>query len=230
MDRDLVFSLRERNYAQTKLALLQAAIRKIEDRPLADISVKELCEAVPVSELTFYNYFSKKTDLLVYYIQIIALETAWYLNNAVKSKTSLEMIEACIDFLARKVAAEPLMMSETLAFFGQEREHPELGALSNVEQVLAFPNLPGIEELDVHDSRIESLVEPYLRKAIASGELPKELDVNEVLLMVTSIFTGLVMNLHLTEPELIKPLCQRQLRLLWTALRAEAAEEHTKDI
>jgi AcrR family transcriptional regulator len=225
MDRDTVFSLRERNYAQTKLALLRVAIRKIEERPLSDISVKELCEAVPVSEMTFYNYFPKKTDLLVYYIQISALETAWYLKNAVKNKASIEMVEACFDFLVRKVVAEPLMMSETIAFFGQERENPDFGVLSNVEQVLAFPNLPGIESLEVHDSRIETLVEPYLAQAIASGELPKELDVNEVLIMVTSIFTGLVMNLHLTEPELIRPLCQRQLRLLWTALRVEAKKK-----
>jgi AcrR family transcriptional regulator len=222
MKRETAFSLQERNYAQTKLALLRVAMRKIEERQLSDISVKELCEAVPVSEMTFYNYFSKKTDLLVYYIQISALETAWYLEHAVKNKTPIEMVETCFDFLARKVAAEPLVMSETIAFFGQERETPNFGVLSNVEQVLAFPNLPGIETLDVRDSRIESLVEPYLAQAIASGELPKELDVNEVLIMVTSIFTGLIMNLHLTEPELIRPLCLRQLRLLWTALRLEA--------
>lgn len=226
--RDL--SLRERKHAQTKLALLRTAIRKIQEKPLSALSVKELCDAVSVSEMTFYNYFPQKSDLLVYYIQIMILEAAWYLENALKQKTALEMVEACVDFLARKLAAEPLVMSETISFFGQEREPPDFGALSRAEQVLAFPNLPGIEELEVHDIRIETLIEPYLRQAIEQGELPQESNLNEVLLMVASIFVGLVMNLHLTEPELIRPLCRRQLGLLWKALRIESQEKSTDNL
>lgn len=229
MNRDLVFSLRERNYAQTKLALLRVAIGKIQTRALADISVKEICEVVPVSEMTFYNYFPKKTDLLVYYLQITMLETAWYLHNAVKNKAALGMVEAYLDFLIRKVVAEPLMMTETFAFFAQEREQPDFGVLSKVEQVLAFPHLPGIETLDIPTSRIDVLLEPYVRQAIVQGELPESLDVHEVLMMVMSIFIGLVMNLHLTEPELIRPLCRRQLRLLWKALRLEVEEDTLPD-
>ncbi len=226
MNRDIAFSLRERNYAQTKLALLHVAIEKIQKRSLADISVKEICEAVPVSEMTFYNYFPRKTDLLVYYIQVISLEAAWYLQHAVKHKTHLEMLEECFDFMARKLAAEPLMMTETLAYLGQERQQPAFSVLSKAEQILAFPNLPGIENLVVKDANIETLITPYLQQAIQQGELPQNSDVDSVVLMCVSIFVGLVMNLHLTEPERIRPLCRRQLRLLWKALRIESDEEN----
>jgi AcrR family transcriptional regulator len=225
MNRDTAFSLRERNYAQTKLALLRVATEKIQTRPLADISVKEICGAVPVSEMTFYNYFPRKTDLLVYYIQVITLEATWYLQHAVKQKTHLEMVEECLDFMARKLVAEPLMMTETLAYFGQERQPPEFTPLSKAEQILAFPNLPGIEDLEVKDVRIETLIESHLRQAIQHEELPKGTDLKSIVLMSVSMFAGLVMNLHLTEPELIRPLCRRQLRLLWKALRAEAKEK-----
>jgi AcrR family transcriptional regulator len=222
-------SLREKKYAQTKLALLRAAIKKIQENPLSAISVKELCEAVPVSEMTFYNYFPKKTDVLVYYIQVTMLEAVWYLQHAVKNKTHLEMVEECFDFLARKLVADPLVMTETLAYFGQERKLPEFPALSQAEQTLAFPNLPDIEQLSVENTRLETVVEPYLEQAIQHGELPSTLALNTVVLMSFSIFTGLVMNLHLTEPELIRPLCRRQLRLLWKALRAEAEEEKSHE-
>jgi AcrR family transcriptional regulator len=226
MEEDTPISLRERKYAQTKLALLHAAIEKMREKPLEAISVKELCDTVPVSEMTFYNYFPKKTDLLKYFIQITFIEMAWYLQYAVKNKTNLEMVEELVDFLARKVVGNSFIMTETLIHFGQERKKPEFEQISKAEQLLAFPDLPGIEEVHVKDTRLETMVEPYLRQAIEQGELPKNLDLNTVVLMTVSNFIGLVINLHLTEPELVRPLCRRQLHLLWKALRAEAEEKY----
>jgi AcrR family transcriptional regulator len=224
MEENTPISLRERKYAQTKLALLHAAVEKMKEKRLEAISVKELCETIPVSEMTFYNYFPKKTDLLVYYIQITFIEMAWYLQHAVKNKTNLEMVEELFDFASRKVIANPFVMTETLSLLGQERKNPEFEGLSRAEQLLALPDLPGIEEVDVKETRLETMIEPYLRQAIEQGELPEGTDLNTAVIMTTSIFAGLVMNLHLTEPELIRPLCRRQLRLLWKALRTEAEE------
>lgn len=224
MGEDTSISLRERKYAQTKLALLHAAIEKMKEKRLESISVKELCEVIPVSEMTFYNYFPKKTDLLKYFIQITFIEMAWYLQYAVKNRTNLEMVEELVDFIARKVVGNPFVMTETIVLFGQERKKPEFKQISKAEQLLAFPDLPGIEEVHVEDTRFETMVEPYLRQAIEQGELPKNLELNTVVLMTVSSFIGLSINLHLTEPELIRPLCRRQLRLLWKALRAEAEE------
>jgi AcrR family transcriptional regulator len=218
-------SLRQRKHAQTKVALAQAAMERLRKNRLDDISVKELCETIPISEVTFYNYFPRKTDLLIYYIQVISLEAAWYLQHAVKEKSSLEMVEECLDFMGRKLAAEPLMMTETIAYFGQERQPPEeFKLLSKVEQILAFPNLTGIEDLAMKDMGIDALIKPYLEQAIQDAELPQSLKLSSVVLMCASIFVGLVMNLHLTEPERIRPFCRRQLRLLWKALRVEKEE------
>ena len=224
MNEALDFSLQERDYARTKLTLLRVAIAKIHTRPLAEISVKEICKTVPVPEMAFYTCFPRKTDLLIYYFQVIGLEAAWYLRHALKHKTCLEMVEESFDFLARKLAAEPLMMTEALAYLGQERQRPDFEPLSKAERLLAFPNLIGIEELDVKDTRIETLIEPYLEQAIQQGELPRNLDLDTIVLICMSIFVGFVMNLHLTEPKRIRPLCRRQLRLLWKALNDEFEE------
>jgi AcrR family transcriptional regulator len=223
MDKDAVSLLQERNYAQTKLALLRAAIAKIQTRPLSDISVKEICEAAGVTETAFYQHFPKKTDLLLYYFQVIGLEASWYLQHGIKHKTALEMVEACFDFMSRKLAAEPLMMTETIAHFAQERQPPDFIALSQAERILAFPNLTGIDALEIADARIETLIKPYLVEAIRAGELPADSDLDATLVLCLSGFVGLVMSLHLTEPALIRPLCRRQLRLFWNALRHEAA-------
>lgn len=221
MNEDTNIPLRERKFAQTKLALLKVAIEKMKMKPLEAISVKELCEATMISEMTFYKYFPKKTDLLVYYLQVVVLEIAWYLQHGVKSKTNLEMVEECFDLAIRKMFGNLSVMSETIAYFAQERELPEFQALSKAEQMLEFPHLPGIEEVQLKDARLETLVEPYLRQAVADGELPATTDVNTLLIMAVAIFTGLVMHLHLSQPELVRPLCRKQLQLLWKALRTE---------
>lgn len=201
-----------------KLALLRVAIEKMQEKPLDAISVRELCAAADTQEIRFYTYFTNKTDLLRYYFQITVIEIAWYLRYAVKNKTNLALIETLFDFTARKVMGYPSIMSETMLYFARERRRPEFGALRQTEQLMVFPNLPGIENIHVEDTSLEALVEPYVRQAIDQGELPPQTDVPTVIRLITSIFTGLVMNLHLTEPELIGPLCLQHLQLLWKGL------------
>ena len=54
------YPLRERKYAATKAALLDAVLARLHDQTLDSISVKEVCREVPVSEATFFNYFTSK--------------------------------------------------------------------------------------------------------------------------------------------------------------------------
>ena len=225
MDEQNTYRDRESDAIQTKLTLLRAAIERMKTQPLETISVRELCAAASTPVATFHTYFTKKTDLLEYYFQISILEIAWYLENAMKDKTNLGLVEALFDFAARKVIGYPSIMSEAIIYFATERGRPDVAALSEAEQVLAFPHLPGIDQIQIENSSLESLVLPYLQRAVEQGELPPQADVMTVLRMTTNIFIGVVMNLHLTEPELICPLCRRQLQLLWKALWAEATEQ-----
>jgi AcrR family transcriptional regulator len=222
MSRNNTLIDQEREAIQSKLAILKASIEKMKVQPLETISVRELCEAAAATETVFYTYFTKKTDLLEYYFQITAIEIAWYLRHAVKAKTNLALVEALFDFTARKVIGYPSIMSETMLYFARERRRPNFATLSQTEQLLAFPNLPGIEEIQITNTSLEAMVEPYVRQAIAQGELPPQTDVPTVIRLTTSIFTGVVMNLHLTEPELICPLCRKHLQLLWKALWADS--------
>ena len=69
--------LRERKSARIKLALLDAALERMLKRPFAEITVKELCEAVEISEVTFFNYFHAKNELLRYYLRLWSVEVFW---------------------------------------------------------------------------------------------------------------------------------------------------------
>ena len=85
--------LRQRKFARTKLGLLEAAMAAIRDRPLDEVTVRELCEAVEISPAGFFNYFPKKTDLLVYYVQLWSIEMAWHGRRLAEQRGGLAAIE-----------------------------------------------------------------------------------------------------------------------------------------
>src|SRR5215210_4290457 len=82
-------SLRERKFAKTKLALLRAAVTRLEQKRLSEITVKELCEHVQVSEATFFNYFPRKDDLLHYFTRIWTLEVLLHARQAAGADAGL---------------------------------------------------------------------------------------------------------------------------------------------
>ena len=60
------FSLRERKFARTRLALAEVVTNHLENAPLEALSVRALCERAQISEATFFNYFPKKEAIVVY--------------------------------------------------------------------------------------------------------------------------------------------------------------------
>ena len=71
-------SLREKKFARTRLALAQATTNHLEAAAFETLSVKALCERVQISEATFFNYFPRKDDLIVYLDHLWTLELNWY--------------------------------------------------------------------------------------------------------------------------------------------------------
>lgn len=219
-------SLRERKHAQTKIALVQAIMEELKEKRLKDISVKEVCETIPISEVTFYNYFPKKTDVLLYIIQLWGIEITWYLQQWEAEKSNLEIIEAFFDHVVHQIEMNPQVLNEALGFFAQKREEPSLEDLSVAEKLLAFPDLPGIEQIQIpgSPSKRQQLLAPYIRRAVECGELPQETDIETFSNILSSILIGVMMHLHRTDLTQIRSTYRTLLRLLWKGLWAEATE------
>ena len=222
--------LRERKYAQTKVTLAKTTIERLKKNRLKEISVKELCDSIPISEMTFYHYFPQKTAVLIYIMKLWYLETIWYLKQWEKESCNLEIIEALFNFTARKLGDHPLVLKEVIAFFSQKRGDVYFEELSMAEKLFAYPGLPGIEYIMIPKKpREKSIMMPYVENAIACGELPKESDSELIGNILRALYTGALMVMYECGTLELSLTFHRMFRLLWKGFHAEASEnaDHT---
>src|SRR5210317_2229251 len=100
-------SLRQRKFAKTRLALAEAVTHHLEAASFDSLSVKALCERVQISEATFFNYFPRKEDLIVYLDRLWTLELNWYGRQAAAQGNRLPVIEALFRYTAIQIQKKP---------------------------------------------------------------------------------------------------------------------------
>ena len=68
------FGQRELKKAKTKLECLKAMHILSKNKSFKDIKAKDIASAVAITEMTFFNYFKTKEELLLYYMRMGVIE------------------------------------------------------------------------------------------------------------------------------------------------------------
>lgn len=210
-------SLRERKAANTRVGLLEALLSRLDDRPLADIAVKELCSEVGISQATFFNYFPDKTGLLVFFLGLWSVEMAG-LIVAHDRDDPLGAIQAVFLETARQSDAHPGAQAEIVAF--QARYVADTPpTITDADLLRAYPDRP--ELLDVpRDAGLERLLAPLLQRAIELGHLPAHTDPMTAMMGIATVFFGVAV-LRRQVPGLPAEVAYgTQLQWIWQGLRA----------
>ena len=213
-------SLRERKFAKTRLALAEAATNHLEAAAFESLSVKALCDRVQISEATFFNYFPRKEDLIVYLDRLWTLELNWYGKQASAQQQGLAVIDSMFRYTAIQIQKKPGLMGEIIAYEARSRERHSGLDITTAERMMAFSDLPGI--VDLADDSLESLLKESLQKAINLGELPENTAMATAMVGMVSIFYGVPLAMQHGNAAGIGAMYRQQLAILWGGLRAVA--------
>ena len=209
------FPLRERKHAKTKVALTMAFVERLKSARLDDISIKEVCDSVEVSEGTFYNYFPAKIDLIYYYQQLMDLKIIWGTQRGAKKDSFLHRIDVMVDVLVKEIN-HPYLLYEIISIFVGQKVRPQSVNISLAERSYAFPKSKGIE--DVPAMSLEDFLYNNLEEAAKQGELPKRVDLNDVLVMLMTIIVGAPLAISYDNFNALGSHYKKQLSFLWKGL------------
>lgn len=208
-------ALRDRKAAQLRLDLMHALRSRLETRSLDEISVRELCAAVEVSEGTFFNHFPSKAALAFYFVQLWSIDAGFHARAAAPNGARAA-IEAIFSATAREAQAHPRVMAEIIVL--QARKPPDLKPrrIGPVERALAFPDRADLDALG--DQGLPSLLPPLIERAIQAGELPARTDRQAAFLALVNVFFGVPLVLGPSAPTRIGRAYRKQLDVVWKGL------------
>ena len=179
--------LRERKYAATKAALLDAVLARLDDQTLESISVKEICHEVQVSETTFFNYFDSKQAVIFYLVQLWSITAGWEMQQTLaQGGTHLDAICTLFDLTAEQVVQSPGVMGEIVAWQALNRDKVVFAPLTAAEYALHFPDQKDSEQRQAQG--IDQLLGAQLQAALQDGELPADSDLPALALALMAIF------------------------------------------
>jgi len=217
------YSLRQTKYAKTKIALARAFLKRLKSTRLQDISIKDICKVVEISEGTFYNYFPNKIDLTRYIERLILLKIAWQIKQKEDSLKVLESIEYGFCLIAEEIK-RPFLFYEIVSLHAAQRVKFKKAVLfSQAEKYFAFPGYKGIETISV--VTLDTLFMSLIVKAQEGGIISKKYKVADILINLMAVFVGVPLVIQEEEFGGLDKLYREQLALLWKAVKTDAGKK-----
>jgi AcrR family transcriptional regulator len=171
--------LRERKRARLRVGLWSALRARIEQTPLAEITVRELAADLEISEPTFFAHFATKSQLLAYHIGL------WRIGTTLAAQTvgdGVEFVYRFFDHTAHAIQEGPRMWYEITAEVARGGGVCAPVDISPAERLLVFADPAA---LDVPPRSQADLFADQLSAATAAGRFA-----GPVPATVTALLTG----------------------------------------
>ena len=203
---------------------MDAVINRLYEKPLANITIEEICDDVEISKATFFLYFPQKTDVLVLYGLLWNLEALWMVTHSPEIELGLGALEYVFKWNGQKVDDHPRLWMEIVAIRALEPQkfarmgRNETDQVGPVERAIRFPKFKGIETIP--EGNFKKLFHINLQAAIEKGELPKHTKIDSAFLSLACIFYGVPL-MSFDKPKInCADAYRNQLQLLWRGLGA----------
>jgi len=185
------FGQRELKKAKTKLECLKAMHTLSKNRSFKDIKVKDIASAVAITEMTFFNYFKTKEELLLYYMRMWCLDQM--AAQLLRPLMGYAAIYRIFLHTSNEIKAYPTIMLSLIGYIASLHEKPTLLTIEPAEIYLRHPDLSSLQNADILD--FDHLMLNHLK------EIELKLSKQETLNLLRSAFYGDAINAHMTDQE-----------------------------
>lgn len=209
--------LREKKFARTKISITFNVIEKLLHTSLDNISVKEICREVEISEATFFNYFPKKTDIIDYYTSLKMFKHFWVLKQKTKeSDNPIETIKAFFDVIAENI--RPAIFNEIFCFYFKNKQYDNMTTkISASEKIIAFPECDGIET--IQKKTTTEFLSEQVAKAIKENIFKKDTDIFKTVTILHIILYGSLIYSHTDQKNSLKDYYATQLNSTFESIK-----------
>lgn len=210
--------LRELKKARLKIDLLNLLKKKMETRTFDEINATELCKEVMISEVTFYNYFHRKTDLILFYAKIMELEIWMELQTLPIDYLGKQGLEVILENIADRILNNSYLMNEFIHVL-MTTQSIVFEQLTPAEIYLSFPEFDSDIPSDIS---LPNLIIFNIKRAIKQQELPDTIEIELALKSILTILLGAPLANSLVEFKdtiKINALFLKQFNIFWNGLK-----------
>ncbi len=215
------YSLRERKHARTKIAIMEAFIKRLEKTRFDDISVRQICKDVDISEGTFFNYFPEKIDIINYYMHLEFLRVIWKARKDVPEGAYVALIDAVLENLGKELLRYDNIIYQLIALMIIQQQRPKNLSISSLERQIFLPDCEGIEDIKL--MLPDDFFSECLKEAVRHGELSKDIKIDDLQVSLMTILSGTLLAAKFAVNKDIVYHFRRQLRFLWKGLGTKRA-------
>jgi len=181
------FGKRSLNKAQTRLKVLETVYRLTDTSNFRDLKTKTIAEESGITEMTFFNYFQKKEDILKYMMGIWALDLMVLQQR--QPLRGEKAIRRVFKHTAEQVKKHPRLMANFVASLLTSDIDPEANGVEAADRFLIYPDAsPELLEKEIPSGN-EILLQHL-------AEIDSTRDHTETLLRLASCFYGDVILAH----------------------------------
>jgi len=194
--------------ARTRLDILNAVYELSRETNFRSLKVKSIASRAQVTEMTFFNYFQKKEDILRYMMGIWTLDLmALQLNEPLTGEAAIRRV---FSHTAAQVEKHPELFVNFISYLATSEIDPIANDIDVADRALRYPDSPGL-----HAAAIPSGNDLLLQHL---NEIDSDVDRMETLIHLASCFYGDVIVAHTAGLDL-NSIYSSSLDLIFSSMR-----------
>lgn len=174
-------SKRELNAAKIRFEILEYVLKECEHRNFEKVQVIEICKYAKISKVTFFKYFTRKEDILLYYKSVITLKIIIELRQ--KGLEGLAALNFVVQHFSHEYSSRPSLILGLIHYFTNSTQYIKPFSIKPAERKLLFKEIDSDNyEIISFDQLIEQqMLDIVFKKQTTLSSDPKYL---------TEIFTS----------------------------------------